>query len=50
MRGKTDGVSLEIFAKFLKDKVEKNKEIENIKSYCNLIDIDKDARISAEDL
>jgi Ca2+-binding EF-hand superfamily protein len=50
IRGPTDGVSLETFAKFLKEKVEKSKDLENLKSYSNLMDIDKDGRISKDDL
>jgi Ca2+-binding EF-hand superfamily protein len=43
-------VSLETFAKFLKDKVEKHKDYENILSYVKMMDIDKDGRICKDDL
>ena len=38
------------FARFLKDKVEKNKDLENLLSYANLMDVDKDGRICKDDL
>ena len=50
VRGKVDGVFIENFATFLKEKIEKSKDIENLKSYTNLMDVDKDGRISKEDL
>lgn len=50
VRGKVDGVLIDNFAHFLKDKIEKSKDIENLKSYANLMDVDKDGRISQEDL
>jgi Ca2+-binding EF-hand superfamily protein len=50
LKGKTDGVALDKFAQFLKDKVEKGKDVINLESYARLMDIDKDGRITAEDL
>jgi len=46
----SQSVSLETFAKFLKDKVEKHKDYENILSYAKMMDIDKDGRICKDDL
>ena len=43
-------VSVPAFAKFLHEKVEKSKDIQNIESYVKLMDIDKDGMISQEDL
>lgn len=38
------------FARFLKEKVEKHKDFENLLSYTKLMDIDKDGRICKDDL
>lgn len=43
-------VQISKFAQFLKDKIEKNKEIDQLLTYAKLIDIDKDGLISMEDL
>jgi Ca2+-binding EF-hand superfamily protein len=46
----TAEVTISGFAKFLHEKVEKNKDLENLKSYVKLMDIDKDGFITKEDL
>jgi len=38
------------FAKFLKEKIDKEKDIHNLIAYSQMIDIDKDGRISKSDL
>jgi Ca2+-binding EF-hand superfamily protein len=43
-------VPVKQFAKFLHEKIEKSKDIANLQSYANLMDIDKDGLISKEDL
>ena len=45
-----DGVDLRTFAKFLKDKIEKTKDMENLVSYARLMDIDKDGIICQNDV
>jgi len=45
-----NGVPISKFARFLKDKVEKNKDLENLESYADLMDVDKDGRICKDDL
>ena len=41
---------MNFFSKFIKMKVDKKREINEIKAYVDLIDIDKDGVISIEDL
>jgi len=38
----TSEPSVEAFAKFLKKKIEKAKDIENLNSYARMLDVDKD--------
>jgi Ca2+-binding EF-hand superfamily protein len=46
----TDGVKIEQFATFLKQKVEKSKGNDELLEICKLIDIDKDGYICSNDL
>ena len=41
----TEGVSIDKFAKFLKEKVDKTKDIQNLVSYVRMMDIDNDGKI-----
>ena len=50
LNGEKEGVTLERFAKFLKDKIDKSKDHENLVSYTKLMDVDKDGRICQDDL
>jgi len=50
IKGRKEGVALDKFAQFLKDKIEKGKDLANLESYARLMDIDKDGRITPEDL
>lgn len=45
-----DGISVEKFADFLKQKVEKARSLEELQSITHLIDIDKDGHICENDL
>ena len=48
--GSSGDVPVETFAKFLKDKIEKHKDYQNLLTYAQMMDIDKDGLISKEDL
>ena len=50
INGENEGAEVDRFAKFLKDKIEKNKDIANLVSYTRMMDIDKDGRICQDDL
>lgn len=45
-----NGVPVAKFARFLKEKIDKNKDLENLLSYARLMDVDKDDRICKDDL
>jgi len=50
LNGEKEGVTVERFAKFLKDKIDKNKDHQNLLSYAKMMDIDKDGCICQDDL
>jgi len=50
INGENEGAEIDRFAKFLKDKIEKKKDIANLVSYTRMMDIDKDGRICQDDL
>lgn len=45
-----DGVTVQVFAQFLKSKIEKGKAVDDLEMISHMIDIDKDGYISNDDL
>lgn len=41
---------MEKFARFLKEKIEKHKDMDNLVTYTKMMDVDKDGRICKDDL
>ena len=50
MHGTKDGVPLDLFTKFLHEKIDKERRVEKLKEYSVMIDIDKDGKICPDDL
>jgi len=48
--GAKEGVPLERFTKFLSEKIDKERHVSKLEDYSNMIDIDKDGKICADDL
>ena len=44
------GISIEVFATFLKQKVEKKRAIEDLRQYASMLDVDKDSQITEADI
>ena len=50
MAPNTIGIPIDIFAEFLKQKVEKKRNIEELRKYTSLIDVDKDSYVTEQDI